>query len=181
MRWAGLIWIGSRGTGDVFFTRCRALPANTISTRFNLHRHLAKSLRSAGQIAIGNELSAWIVDLFSGEAAGLALTKMVPAGSSVHGGNPSPAVRRGTLDRLDPGTGAPQRRYEIAPGTEGIAFGNAGRLWAVSEAGSRHIYDHPFLDLFRAAAACAAAQPKSRPLSLRVSRIICHHQRLGGT
>jgi hypothetical protein len=55
----------------------------------------------------------------------------------------------GTLDQLDPVTGAPQRRYEIAPGTEGIAFGNAGRLWAVSEAGSRHIYDHPFLDLFQ--------------------------------
>jgi hypothetical protein len=28
----------------------------------------------------------------------------------------------GTLDRLDPITGAPQRRYEIAPGTEGIAL-----------------------------------------------------------
>jgi hypothetical protein len=55
----------------------------------------------------------------------------------------------GTLDRLDPFTGAPQRRYEIAPATEGIAFGNAGRLWAVSEAGSRHIYDHPFLGLFQ--------------------------------
>ena len=55
----------------------------------------------------------------------------------------------GTLDRLDPVTGAPQRRYEIAPGTEGLAFGNAGQLWAVSEAGSRHIYDHPFLDLFQ--------------------------------
>jgi sugar lactone lactonase YvrE len=55
----------------------------------------------------------------------------------------------GTLDRLDPVTGALQRRYEIAPGIEGIAFGNAGRLWAVSEAGSRHIYDHPFLDLFQ--------------------------------
>jgi hypothetical protein len=54
----------------------------------------------------------------------------------------------GTLDRLDPSTGAPQRRYEIAPGTEGIAFGSAGQLWAVSEAGSRHIYDHPFLGLF---------------------------------
>ena len=52
-------------------------------------------------------------------------------------------------DRLDPVTGAPQRRYEIAPATEGIAFGNAGRLWAVSEAGSRHIFDHPFLDLFQ--------------------------------
>jgi hypothetical protein len=37
-------------TGDVFSTRCRALPANTISTRFNLHLNLAKSLRSAGQI-----------------------------------------------------------------------------------------------------------------------------------
>jgi sugar lactone lactonase YvrE len=54
----------------------------------------------------------------------------------------------GTLDRLNPATGALQRRYEIAPGTEGIAFDSAGRLWAVSEAGSRHIYDHPFLGLF---------------------------------
>jgi hypothetical protein len=54
----------------------------------------------------------------------------------------------GTLDRLDPATGAPQRRYDIAPGTEGIAFGSAWQLWAVSEAGSRHIYDHPFLGLF---------------------------------
>jgi hypothetical protein len=36
----------------------------------------------------------------------------------------------GTLDRLDPSTGAPQRRYEIAPGTEGIAFGSAGQLWS---------------------------------------------------
>jgi hypothetical protein len=56
----------------------------------------------------------------------------------------------GTLDRLDPATGTPQRRYEIAPGTEGIAFGSAGRLWAVSEAGSRHIYDYPFLAKLRA-------------------------------
>jgi len=55
----------------------------------------------------------------------------------------------GTIERLDPVTGAPERRYEIAPGTEGIAFGNAGRLWAVSEAGSRHVYDHPFLALFQ--------------------------------
>jgi hypothetical protein len=52
-------------------------------------------------------------------------------------------------DRLDPISGAPRRRYEIAPGTEGIAYGNAGRLWAVSEAGSRHIYDHPFLGLLQ--------------------------------
>jgi hypothetical protein len=40
----------------------------------------------------------------------------------------------GTLDRLGPSTGAPQRRYDIAPGTEGIAFGSAGQLWAVSSA-----------------------------------------------
>ncbi len=54
----------------------------------------------------------------------------------------------GALDRLDPETGAPRRHYETAPGIEGIAFGSDGRLWAVSEAGSRHIYDHPFLGLF---------------------------------
>jgi hypothetical protein len=54
----------------------------------------------------------------------------------------------GTLDRLDPETGASRRRYETAPGTEGIAFGSNGRLWAVSEAGSRHIYDYPILGLF---------------------------------
>jgi hypothetical protein len=54
----------------------------------------------------------------------------------------------GTLDRLNPATGAPQHRYEIAPGTEGVAFDSAGRLWAVSEAGSRHNYDHPVLGLF---------------------------------
>ena len=54
----------------------------------------------------------------------------------------------GTLDRLDPETGAPRRRYETAPGTEGIALGSNGRLWAVSEAGSRHIYDYPILGLF---------------------------------
>jgi hypothetical protein len=55
----------------------------------------------------------------------------------------------GTLERLDSVTGAPERRCEIAPGTEGIAFGNAGRLWAVSEAGSRHVYDGPFVALFQ--------------------------------
>ena len=54
----------------------------------------------------------------------------------------------GTLDRLDHETGAARRRYETAPGTEGLAFGSDGRLWAVSEAGSRHIYDYPFLGLF---------------------------------
>jgi len=33
----------------------------------------------------------------------------------------------GTLNRLDPEAGTPQRRYEIAPGTEGIAFGSDAR------------------------------------------------------
>ena len=84
----------------------------------------------------------------------------------------------GTLDQLDPVTGAPQRRYEIVPGTEGIAFGNAGRLWAVSEAGSRHIYDHPFLDPVPIVFPVGL---RARPLSIGVSRIICRHQRSGGT
>jgi outer membrane protein assembly factor BamB len=57
-------------------------------------------------------------------------------------------TRWGTLDRLDPATGKLARRYDVAPGTEGIAFDAAGRLWAVSEAGARHFYDHPFLSLY---------------------------------
>jgi sugar lactone lactonase YvrE len=57
-------------------------------------------------------------------------------------------TRWGTLDRLDPATARLIRRYEVAPGIEGIAFDRAGRLWAVSEAGARHFYDHPFLSLY---------------------------------
>jgi sugar lactone lactonase YvrE len=53
----------------------------------------------------------------------------------------------GTLDRLDPATGAVQQRFRIAPGVEGIAFDGSGRLWAVSEAGARHFYDHPVFRL----------------------------------
>jgi hypothetical protein len=37
-------------TGDVFLHRCRALPANTISTRSNFIAHLAKPLHSTGQV-----------------------------------------------------------------------------------------------------------------------------------
>lgn len=51
----------------------------------------------------------------------------------------------GTLDRLDPATGGQRRRYRVAPGVQGVAFDGAGRLWAVSEAGARHFYDHPLL------------------------------------
>jgi sugar lactone lactonase YvrE len=57
-------------------------------------------------------------------------------------------TRWGTLDRLDPATGRLIRRYDVAPEIEGIAFDGAGRLWAVSEAGARHFYDHPFVGLY---------------------------------
>ena len=73
----------------------------------------------------------------------------------------------GTLDRLDVEIGAPQRRYAIAPGTEGIAFGSAGRLWAVSEAGSRHIYDYPFRTVFPVG---LRARPRSLGVIRRLAR-----------
>jgi hypothetical protein len=38
---------------------------------------------------------------------------------------------------------------KIAPGTEGIALRQCRPIWAVSEAGSRHTYDHPFLGLLQ--------------------------------
>jgi len=50
--------------------------------------------------------------------------------------------RWGELDRLDPATGAVERRYAVAGGIEGIAFDQGGLLWAVSEAGARHVYDN---------------------------------------
>jgi len=55
--------------------------------------------------------------------------------------------RWGELDRLDPATGAVERRYAVAPGIEGIAFDRDGLLWAVSEAGARHVYDNFFARL----------------------------------
>jgi hypothetical protein len=57
-------------------------------------------------------------------------------------------TRWGTLDRLDPATGNLIHRYDAAPEIEGIAFDANGRLWAVSEAGVRHFYDHPFVSLY---------------------------------
>lgn len=56
-------------------------------------------------------------------------------------------MRWGTLYRRDMASGAAWHRYATAPGIEGIAFDPAGRLWAVSEAGARHVYDHPFAGL----------------------------------
>lgn len=51
-------------------------------------------------------------------------------------------ARWGELDRLDPATGAVEHRYAAAPGIEGIAFDQSGLMWAVSEAGARHVYDN---------------------------------------
>ena len=55
--------------------------------------------------------------------------------------------RWGELARVDPATGAVERRYAVAPAIEGIAFDRDGRLWAVSEAGSKHVYDSFFARL----------------------------------
>jgi hypothetical protein len=49
-------------------------------------------------------------------------------------------LRWGELDRLDAATGQIEHEYPAPPGLEGIAFDDAGRLWAVSEAGARHYY-----------------------------------------
>jgi streptogramin lyase len=54
----------------------------------------------------------------------------------------------GVLERLDPATGRVAARYPVPGGIEGIAFDRSGRLWAVSEAGSRHIpLRYPFFPL----------------------------------
>jgi hypothetical protein len=51
----------------------------------------------------------------------------------------------GWLERRDPATLALAARYPAPAGIEGIAFAPDGRLWAVSEAGSRHIpWRYPF-------------------------------------
>lgn len=43
----------------------------------------------------------------------------------------------GELVRLDPGTGAVTVRYRLPDGVEDLSFDAAGRIWTVSEAGSR--------------------------------------------
>jgi hypothetical protein len=51
----------------------------------------------------------------------------------------------GSLDKLDIASGLVEQRYTVPGGIEGIAFDAAGRLWAVSEAGARHIpWRYPF-------------------------------------
>lgn len=51
-------------------------------------------------------------------------------------------TRWGELVRLNPVTGAVEKRFATVPGIEGLAFGVDGLLWAVSEAGARHSYDN---------------------------------------
>lgn len=54
----------------------------------------------------------------------------------------------GRLVRIDTATGRVEAGYPIAGGIEGIAFDGAGHLWAVSEAGVRHIpLRYPFFPL----------------------------------
>jgi hypothetical protein len=65
----------------------------------------------------------------------------------------------GPLDRLDPVTGAPQRRYEIAPDTEDIAFGNAGRSIAQPRSRAR-----------RRTRSTSTSQPSRSPMSRPVVR-----------
>ena len=54
----------------------------------------------------------------------------------------------GYLDKLDLAGGRLDKRYAVAGGIEGIAFDRAGLLWAVSEAGARHLpLRYPFFPL----------------------------------
>jgi hypothetical protein len=56
-------------------------------------------------------------------------------------------TRWGELDRLDRASGMVERRYAAAAQIEGIAFDRAGLMWAVSEAGARHVYGNFFAAL----------------------------------
>jgi hypothetical protein len=54
----------------------------------------------------------------------------------------------GFIDKIRPGSGHPGQRYPAPPGIEGLAFDDASRLWAVAEAGARHLPLHyPFFPL----------------------------------
>ena len=51
----------------------------------------------------------------------------------------------GSFERLDISSGLIEQRYPAPGGIEGISFDASGRLWAVSEAGARHIpWRYPF-------------------------------------
>jgi hypothetical protein len=54
----------------------------------------------------------------------------------------------GYLDRLDRASGRLLARYRMPPGIEGLAADEAGGLWAVSEAGTRHPpFRYPYFPL----------------------------------
>ena len=51
----------------------------------------------------------------------------------------------GSLERLDIAGGRIEQRYAVPGGVENISFDASGQLWAVSEAGARHIpWRYPF-------------------------------------
>jgi hypothetical protein len=61
---------------------------------------------------------------------------------------PRSDVSWGFLDRLELTSGALEKRYAAPAGIEGIAFDERGRLWAISEAGARHLpWHYPFFPL----------------------------------
>jgi len=54
----------------------------------------------------------------------------------------------GFLDERDPQTGRLYRRFAVTAGIEGIAFDRYGKLWAIAEAGARHLpWHYPFFPM----------------------------------
>jgi hypothetical protein len=100
---------------------------------------------------------AAIESLSDGAVLGAAAASAVtPVPSYAQGGALGPSgklwisrsdIGWGFLERLD-ASGHAERRYAAPAGTEGIAFGDRGQLWCVSEAGARHlIWRYPFFPL----------------------------------
>ncbi len=54
----------------------------------------------------------------------------------------------GRLTAIEIASGSTVLSYDGPPGVEGIDFDSAGRFWGVSEAGVRHNYDLPMVNLF---------------------------------
>jgi hypothetical protein len=87
------------------------------------------------------------------EAASLA----VPIPDYAQGGAIDPArglwitrsdIGWGFLDQLEPKNGMLAKRFAAPAGIEGMTFDGRGRLWAVSEAGARHLpWRYPFFPL----------------------------------
>lgn len=72
--------------------------------------------------------------------AALPVPKEAQGAAFDHAGNlwtTSSGSRFGRLHKLDPKSGEVRAAYEMAIGIEGIGFDEEGKLWSVSEAGSR--------------------------------------------